>query len=193
MKKFSADIDIDFADRDQILKLIQHVPASINRDGTQVKHNTGIYVNPIPSNPFTGIANIDYEQAEQLGYVKLDFLNNSVYTMIKNEDHLNQLIQKDPLWELLQHRSFVEKVVHIGNHYELIKKMPEPINSIARMSMFISVIRPAKRHLIGLPWKEVAKTIWDKPLDGSYSFKKSHACSYGILVAVHMNLLCEQN
>jgi len=53
----------------------------------------------------------------------------------------------------------------------------------------LSVIRPSKRHLIGLKWAEVAKTVWEKPNDDSYYFKKSHAISYAMLVQVHMNLL----
>ena len=71
-----------------------------------------------------------------------------------------------------------------------MRKMPEPIDSIPRLAMFLAVIRPAKKHLIGLSWKEVAKTVWDKDSDG-YTFKKSHSISYAHLVAVHMNLLSE--
>ena len=47
------DIDIDFGDRDAVLKLIKHTPAAILRDGAMIKHNTGVYVNPIPLDPFT--------------------------------------------------------------------------------------------------------------------------------------------
>lgn len=191
MKKFSADVDIDFADREQVLKYIKHIPAAICRNNTWIKHNTGVYVNPIPADPITGISNIDYIQAEEMGYIKLDLLNNIVYQLVKSEDHLNKLIERTPKWEMLQYREFVEQVVHIGNHYDLLQKMPEPVNTIARMSMFISIIRPAKRHLVGLPWKQVAKTIWEKPADGSYGYKKSHAVSYSQMIAVHMNLLCE--
>ena len=68
-------------------------------------------------------------------------------------------------------------------------KMPQEIDSIPRMAMFISVIRPAKRHLIGQPWSEVAKTVWEKPTDDSYYFKKSHSLAYAHLVAVNLNLL----
>lgn len=189
MKKFSADIDIDFADREAVLKHIQYVPAAINRNGEWSKHNTGIYVNPIPFNPISKIANIDYQEAEDMGYIKLDLLNVHVYSHIRNEEHLDQLIATEPKWELLNDRTFVEKLIHIGNHFDLIHRMPNPIISIPRMAMFLSIIRPAKRHLIGLTWKEVAKTIWDKPTDDSYFFKKSHAISYAQLVAVHMNLL----
>lgn len=187
--KFSADIDIDFANRDAVLQLIKHVPAAINRNGEWAKHNTGVYVNPIPADPFTKLSNIDYIEAEELGYIKLDLLNVHVYSLIKNEEHLNQLIAEEPLWDMLEHKEFVEQVIHIGNHYDLLKKMPEPVNSIPRMAMFLSVIRPAKRHLAGLLWKDVAKTIWQKPLDDTYFFKQSHAVSYAQLVAVHMNLL----
>ena len=190
-KKFSADIDIDFADRDQILKFIRHVPASISRDEIQVKHNTGVYVNPIPADPFTGISNIDYLTAEDLGYVKLDLLNVHVYSLIKNEKHLEQLLAKEPPWEKLNDAQFVQKIIHINNHKHLIDLMPEAIDSIPRMAMFLSIIRPAKRHLVGKSWKEIALTVWNKPNDDSYFFKKSHAVSYAHLVAVHMNLLVE--
>jgi hypothetical protein len=66
--------------------------------------------------------------------------------------------------------------------------MPEPITSIARMAMFLAIIRPGKKHLIGKPWREVALTVWDKTDDG-YTFKQAHAVSYAHLVALHMNLL----
>lgn len=189
MKKFSADIDIDFADREQILKLIQHTPAAIHRNGEWSKHNTGVYVNPIPADPFTGISNISYEQAEELGYIKLDLLNVHVYSLVRDENHLNELLATEPPWHRLNEQVFVEKIIHINNHYSLIHSMPEPVNSIPRMAMFLSVIRPAKRHLVGKTWREVATTVWQRPNNDSYFFKQSHAISYAHLVAVHMNLM----
>jgi hypothetical protein len=190
VKKFSADIDIDFADREAALKSIRHIPAAIHRNGEWVKHNTGVYVNPIPSDPFDHMANIDYVTAEDMGYIKLDLLNVHVYSMVRDETHLDQLIAREPMWEMLEHREFVEQVIHIGNHYDLLKKMPEPVNSVARMAMFIALIRPGKRHLVGKKWKEVGASIWDKTED-AYSFKQSHSVAYAQLVAVHMNLLTE--
>ncbi len=64
------------------------------------------------------------------------------------------------------------------------------MSSTMSAQMFLSIIRPAKKHLIGLTWAEVAKTVWDKGTDG-YSFKKSHAIAYAHLVVVHMNLIDE--
>lgn len=190
-KKTSFDIDIDFANRDQLLNLIKHIPASILRNGKLIKHNTGIYVADIPVDPITGWASLDYQEAENLGYIKLDLLNVSVYQQVKNEKHLLKLLNTVPRWDMLKHREFVEQVVHINNHYNSLSQMPEPVDSITRMSMFLAIIRPAKKYLIGKPWKEVSQTVWEKPTDGSYAYKMSHAVSYAHLVAVHMNLLCE--
>lgn len=190
MKKFTADIDIDLADRSQLLRHIKHVPAAINRNGQTVKHNTGIYVNSIPFDPFTNLSNIDYQAAEDLGYVKLDLLNVHVYNQVKDYQHLVKLINLEPNWPRLKERSFVEQVIHINNHYDLLQSMPEPVDSIARLAMFIALIRPGKKHLAGKPWVEIAKTIWDRNVDG-YTFRKSHAVAYAHLVAVHINLISQ--
>ena len=189
--KFKSDVDIDFGDRTKALALLKHTPAGIIRNGVLTKHNTGVYITDIPSDPAVGCASIDYKDAEERGYMKLDFLNVSLYTQIKDEAHLDALMTKEPDWAKLYDPEFCAKLMHIGSHYDTLIQMPEAVNSIARMAMFIAVIRPAKRHLIGKTWAEVAKTIWDKPLDDSYYFKKSHSVAYSHLVCVHMNLLSE--
>ena len=189
--KFKSDIDVDFGDRTQALKLLKHTPAGIIRDGKLVKHNTGVYITDIPTDPFTGTASIDYNDAEERGYAKLDFLNVSLYTQITSEKHLTDLIAQEPLWDLLLEREVCESMIHIGNHYDTLMKMPEPVNSIPRMAMFLAIIRPGKRHLVGKTWKEVAETIWEATDEG-YTFKKSHAVAYAHLVAVNLNLFCEK-
>jgi hypothetical protein len=188
--KFQSDIDIDFGDRQQALSLLKHTPAGIIRDGKLVKHNTGVYVTDIPTDPFVGCASIDHKAAEERGYAKLDFLNVSLYTQIKSEQHLIELMAREPDWARIYDADFCAKVMHIGNHYDTLLKMPEPVDTIPRMAMFLAIIRPGKRHLVGLPWREVAETIWDATEE--YTFKKSHAVAYSHLVCVHINLLCEQ-
>jgi DNA polymerase III alpha subunit len=153
------------------------------------KHATGIYVTEIPYDALLDMANIDYSEAENRGYLKLDFLNVHVYDKIRDEKHLIELM-REPNWDKLNDKVFVEQLIHLSNHYYSMQKMQEPINSIPRLAMMLAIIRPAKKHLIGLSWKEVAETVWEKNIDG-YSFKKSHAISYSWLVAVHMNLLEE--
>jgi len=188
--KFKSDIDIDFADREQVLNLLDVTPASILRDGKLVRHNTGVYATDIPVDPFSGSASLDYEVAEDRGYMKLDLLNVHVYKQVKSEEHLVKLMQA-PDWTKLYDPSICAQLIHINNHYDTLLKMPEPVDSVTRLMMFLAVIRPAKRHLIGKTWKEVAETVWDKTEDG-YSFKKAHSCAYAHLVIVNLNLLAEQ-
>jgi hypothetical protein len=187
--KFKSDIDIDFGDRTRALELLKTTPASILRDGKLIRHNTGVYATDIPVDPFTGIASIDHETAEDRGYMKLDFLNVSLYTQIKSESHLLELMAQEPEWDRLYDPVFCEQLIHIGNHYKTLIKMPEACNSIPRMAMLLSVIRPAKRHLIGKTWKEVAETVWESDPNGGYGFKKAHGVAYAHLVVVNMNLL----
>lgn len=189
--KFQSDIDIDLGDRTQALAHISHVPASIVRDGRLAKHNSGIYVTDIPVDPFTGQASIDYQAAEARGYVKLDLLNVSLYTQIKSEAHLTELMNQEPAWDRLYDPEFFARLIHVGSHYDLLLKCPEAVNTIPRMAMFLALIRPGKRHLIGKTWREVAATVWEKTEDDAYFFKKSHSISYAHLVVVNMNLLTQ--
>jgi hypothetical protein len=137
------------------------------------------------------MASIDYTEADKRGYFKLDILNVHVYELVKNEEHLVELM-REPDWSILKNRSIVEKLIHLNNSFNIMQRMPEPIDSIPRLAMFLAVMRPAKKHLQGLFWKEVSPTVWEKDND-NYSFKKSHAIAYAQLVVVHMNLLKEQN
>jgi len=187
--KFRSDIDIDFGNRDLILEKINHISASMRNINPIRKHATGIYVTEIPYDPVNNMSALDYELAEERGYMKIDMLNVHVYNMVRDENHLIQLMS-EPDWSMLNDSKIVEQLIHLGNHYNSIQRMPEPINTVPRLAMFLAAIRPGKKHLIGLPWSEVSKTIWDKE-EGTYSFKKSHAIAYATLVVVHMNLLKE--
>ena len=187
----TADVDIDFADRKTILELIKHTPARQENNGETQKHNSGVYVTDIPYDPINGCTSIDYREAQDRGYFKLDFLNMRVYSLIQSPEHYETLLSKPTPWEKLLLPDFVSAVVHIGNHYSNLCAMPESVDSIPRMAMFLAVIRPGKKHLIGKPWKEVAETVWEST-DSGYTFKKSHAIAYAVLVSLHMKLLEEQ-
>lgn len=189
LKNFKSDIDIDFADREQVLNLLNVTPASIIKDNKLTRHNTGVYVTDIPVDPFTGYASLDYNAAEDRGYMKLDFLNVNLYKQVKSEQHLIDLM-REPDWTKLYDPAICEQLIHINNHYDTLLKMPEPVDSIPRLAMFLAVIRPGKRHLIGKTWKDVAATVWNR-VEGEYSFKKAHAIAYAQLVVVNLNLLCE--
>ena len=185
--RIDSDIDIDLGDRDKLLAVIKHIPASMRNVDPVRKHPTGVYITEIPYDPVYDMAALHYVDAEKRGYFKLDLLNVHVYNQVQSEEHLVELMS-DPDWSVLKDRSIVEQLIHLGNSYDLIQRMPEPIDSIPRLAMFLAAIRPAKRHLIGRTWKDVNETVWDKDQTG-YSFKRSHAVAYAQLVVVHMNLL----
>ena len=184
----SADIDIDLANRDQLLQLIQAVPARQVNQGQVRRHNSGIYVTDIPWDPVNACAAIDYETAEQLGYFKIDLLNMSVYQLIKNPAHYEQVLAQEPSWtRLWEEPAWASQLVHVGNYTELLKTMRP--DSIPRMAAFISIIRPGKAHLQNRPWDQVFASVWDGDASRGFVFKQSHAVGYATLVALHMNLL----
>lgn len=184
----SADIDIDLADRDQIIKLIDVTSARQIHQGQVRRHNSGVYPTDIPYDPVNECAAIDYEIAEQRGYFKIDLLNMSVYQLIKNPEEYNQLLAQEPPWSRLWLDSeWAKQLVHVGNYTDLLQTMKP--DSITRMAAFIAIIRPGKAHLQNKPWSEVFKTVWDGDDSKGFVFKHSHSISYAALVALHMNLL----
>ena len=184
----SADIDLDFADRNKILERIRHVPARQIHDGQARRHNSGVYVTDIPRDPFLGCAAIDYEEAEQRGYFKIDFLNMSVYQNIRDPAHYQWLLEQPVPWQRSwEDPQWASQLVHVGNYTSLLASMKP--DSIPRMAAFISIIRPGKAHLQNRPWEEVFASVWDGDDSRGFVFKKSHAVSYSMLVALHMRLI----
>ena len=183
------DVDIDFFDRDGVLKLFKHTPATIEKDDKVEKHKTGVYFHAVPEHPVTGHASIDYKKAEDRGYFKLDFLNVTIYNDVKDEAHLQQLMQKEPQWQLLEHDDFTNLLFHVSGHGEILRTL-QP-DSIEKLAAVLAIIRPAKRYLLNKDWQTILNEVWTKPEDDSYYFKKAHAIAYATSVVVHMNLICE--
>ena len=187
----SADIDLDLADRNILLDLISAVPARQSVQGQVRKHNSGVYITDIPYDPINECAAIDYEVAEERGYFKIDLLNMSVYQLINSPEHYQEMLIKDPPWERLwTDPDWSKQLVHVGNYTELLKTMKP--DSIPRMAAFIAIIRPGKAHLQNKPWNTVFETVWDGDSTKGFVFKKAHAISYSVLVALHMNILTEK-
>lgn len=184
------DIDIDFVDRKAVLNLFRHIPASRLDNGELVKHNTGVYLHPVPVLAQKNISSLDYQSAEDQRFFKIDFLNVSLYEGIKDEVHLLSLMSKEPLWELLQQTDFADLLFHVNGHSDILQKTkPESIEQLAAV---LAMIRPAKRHLVGNDWSHILDNVWTKPDNNEYYFKKSHATAYAIAVVVQMNLICEK-
>jgi hypothetical protein len=152
------------------------------------KHNSGIYITDIPLDPVHGCAAIDYAIADQRGYFKIDFLNMSVYQLIQNPEHYTTMLAAAPPWDrICNDIDWAKQLVHVGNYTDLLAAMRP--DSIPKMAAFISIIRPGKAHLQNRPWSDVFESVWDSDDSRGYTFKKSHALSYAMLVTLHMNLL----
>jgi hypothetical protein len=187
--RVTTDIDIDFADRWKALESLDHVPAALtNRTGVRQRHASGVYFQDVPIDPASGICAYDYEEAGELGYFKIDFLNNSLYEGIRDEDHLVDLMNRPVDWALLDHREVVEQLAHIRDHFEIVRRVkPRSINDLA---VVLALMRPGKKHLIGKSRAEIDKHIWEIEEDG-YTFKKAHAIAYAVSITLQLNLLVD--
>jgi DNA polymerase III alpha subunit len=187
------DVDIDFANRNKILDIIKHIPASIIDHGSVKKHNTGVYCHNIPYNPLTNTASIDYKEAESRGYFKIDFLNVSAYQGVTDSAHLDRLLAVEPLWELLGEKEICDQLNHINGYHNLVSRLNP--SSIEELAMVLALIRPGKKHLISKCEAEgfdsIKNEIWIKPADDSYYFKHSHSIGYAHLIVMQLNLIIE--
>ena len=184
------DIDIDFVDRDQALKLFKHVPASRIDNDRLVRHNTGVYLHSVPASATEAVCSVPYDHTTAEEYFKIDFLNVGIYKGVRDETHLIQLMGTEPLWDLLEQDDFVNLLFHVNGHGSILREM-KPTN-VEQLAAILAMIRPAKRYLIGKDWSTILREVWQKPENDEYFFKKSHATAYAVAVVVQMNLICEQ-
>lgn len=188
MKSAVTDIDIDVPDRDKVLALFPHVVASIHKNGSRA-HNTGVYFHDVPVDPLTNRCTMDYQEAEASGFFKIDILNVGLYKQVRDLAHLDSLLEREPIWELLEEKEFCDLLFHIKGHHSICQKM-KPRN-VEQLAAVLAMIRPAKRHLVGRDWDTVNREVWKRPDNDDYYFKKSHAIGYAMAVKMHMNLLVD--
>ena len=183
------DIDIDFANRDKALASLIHIAAVRKTQDGMVRHATGVYFQEITTDPITGNASIDHERAAELGYFKIDFLNNTIYDKVRDHAHLDELVSREPEWYLLDMPEVVEKLAHIHSHYGVVQAIRP--RSVEDLAVVLAMIRPGKKHLFGKSRQEIDSEIWLPDANG-YTFKKSHSLAYALSIAVQLNLLVEQ-
>ena len=190
--KINTDIDIDIRPehRDKLLEGLPHIVARIDREDGYTKHNTGVYFQDIPFDPVTNLATVDHKLAEELGYLKIDLLNNNVYKGVKNEKHLIELSTTEPMWAMLEDAEIVSQLFHIGQHADLVTRLNP--RSISQLAMILAIIRPGKAHLQQSSWQDIEREVWVEPNDDSYYFKKSHSFAFAYAIVVQMNLMVER-
>lgn len=186
------DLDVDMSQktRDTIIKKLYHIPASKINDKGINPHGVGVYFCNIPYDRLTGLASLDYKHAEEdLGYIKIDFLHNSIYDSFDDRQQLFNVMEQEPNWNLLYKKNVVEQLPHINNYFTLLNQLPK-IDSVDKLAMFIAIIRPAKKYLISEVtnngWDSIIDKIWIKE-DTGYMYKKSHAVAYALSITVAMS------
>jgi DNA polymerase III alpha subunit len=141
----------------------------------------------------TNLASIDYEAAETRGYFKIDFLNVKAYQGVKNEAHLVQLINTEPLWDLLYEKEVCDQLFHINGYDRLLAGLKP--TSILELATVLALIRPGKKHLVvkcaAEGFNSIQDEVWTKTDEG-YSFKKAHAVGYAHVIVMQLNLICEK-
>lgn len=183
------DVDIDCHPDFKPEKYFPWVRASVVRDGKLTPHPVGVYPQRMAKDPYTGLAAVPYEEAEELGYLKVDFLHLNVYQHFRDRAEIEELLKKEPDWTLLQLPSTWSKLFQLAKHGELLQKVKP--KSVIELADCMALIRPGKKGLLGLYLKEreMCRRVLYARDDEGYSFKKSHACAYSLVVILQLHLI----
>lgn len=184
---FNFDVDIDVATSTK--KGDYGVRAVIEKDGELRPHPSGYYYHDgMPVDGFTGMAPLDHKDAEELGFIKVDLLSNTAYNAFNSREQVIECLNMEPDWSLLQKHSFYSKLPHLAKAGEVLEAIqPESIEELADA---IALIRPGKKHLLEsyLKNKNVTRvSLYQKPSNGQYYFKRSHAIAYAHQIVCVMN------
>ena len=184
----NTDIDIDVADRDKLIKLVNGVPAMIAKDGKRTLIQVCI------SMRCHMILLLDLQQwitskQKMKAFLRLMCLMWDCIKRLNPRQQLDELLAMEPMWELLEHKEVVEQLFHILKHFEVVQRMKP--RSLEQLAAVLGIIRPAKRHLLGKDWNVVMEDIWVKPQGDAYFFKKAHAHAYAQAIILQLNMLAK--
>lgn len=185
------DVDIDTAPSFRATEIFKLWPraAVLTNEGKLQPHPCGVYPQEMASDPVTGLAAIPYDQAEELGYLKVDFLHLNVYQHFKNRREVDALLAIEPEWTYLQLPTAQPKIFQLAKHGQLLSDLkPKSIEEVADV---MALIRPGKKNFIGLYKKdrEAARRILYAKDETGYAFKKSHALAYAYVVWLQLHLI----
>jgi len=184
------DVDVDTPPSFDSTKVFPSwIRAAVVRDGKMTPHPCGVYPQTIPRDPMSGLSAIPYDAAEELGYLKIDFLHLHYLKSIGSREQLEMLVEKEPDWTLLQLQSTHPKLFQLSKHGDLLSKIKP--KSVEELSDVMALIRPGKKSLLGLYLKDrvsARKALYVAD-DTGYAFKKSHALAYSFNVVIQLNLI----
>lgn len=184
-----ADIDIDLQTSFDPKSLFPWTKASIVKNEDLAPHPCGVYPQNIPVDPVTGLAAIPYKEAEQLGFMKIDFLHLGVYDNFQSREEIEELLELEPDWNLLLIPSEQKKLFQLSNHGDILTEVKP--KSIEELADVLALIRPGKKKLVKLykAQRDACRRILYAKDESGYSFKKSHAIAYSMVIVLQLHLI----
>src|SRR5271167_460836 len=183
------DIDIDLRTDFDPKSLFPWTRASLVKDEDLAQHPCGVYPQAIPEDGLTGLSAIPYKDAEQVGYLKIDFLHLQLYDNFKSREEIDALLATDPDWGLLTIPSEQVKLFQLSKHGDVLTAVkPKSIEDLADV---LALIRPGKKQYVGLykTQKEATRRLLYAKGEDGYAFKKSHAIAYSMVIALQLHLI----
>lgn len=184
------DVDIDLkTDFDPLDYFKTAIRASMIKNGDLAKHPAGVYFQDVPVDSITGLSAIPYEEAEELGLLKIDFLHLTLLDNFGHKDEIRALIKTEPDWFLLESASVVMKLFQIHKQFDLVQRLkPRSVEDLADL---LALMRPGKRKLLDAYVQDrtnVRHLLYVKE-EGQYSFKRSHALAYALTIVLQLHLI----
>jgi hypothetical protein len=190
MTKIIADVDIDVPQSFDAQQIFAQVVRACTVQNNELKpHPCGYYFQNMPVDMLTGLAAIPYEAAESLGYGKIDFLTLNFYKHFNSRDEITALLEIEPNWTLLNSPSIVSQLFQLAKHYELLQKIKP--TSVLEIADCLALIRPGKKIMLAeyLRNKERTRPFLYASSEDGYTFKKSHAIAYSLVIVLQLHLL----
>lgn len=190
---FSADVDIDFRTDFKPEDVFSWTKASIVKNEYLSPHPCGVYPQQIPVDDVTKLAAIPYAEAEELGFIKIDMLHLSVYDHFSSREEIKELLKIAPDWGLLLIPSEQKKLFQLSNHGDVLNAVkPKSIEDLADV---LALIRPGKKQLLKLylSHKDATRRALYARDESGYSFKKSHAIAYAMVIVLQLHLIATGN
>jgi DNA polymerase III alpha subunit len=183
------DVDIDLPTSFKPENLFPWVRASLVKNEDLHPHPCGVYPQNITKDPITGLSAIPYKDAEELGYYKIDFLHLGVYDHFQSRAEIDELLKVEPDWGLLTLPSEQKKLFQLSNHGDILTAVkPKNIEELADV---LALIRPGKKQYAKLyrTQRDAVRRILYAADESGYSFKKSHAIAYAMVIVIQLHLI----
>lgn len=183
------DIDIDTPTSLKPWKVFDWARASVVKNEMLAPHPCGMYPQNIPVDDITKLSAIPYSEAEDMGYMKIDFLHLGVYDYFSSKAEIDELLGIEPDWSLLLLPTEQKKLFQLSKHGDILNSVKP--KSVEELADVLALIRPGKKQLVKLykTHKDATRKILYAKDENGYSFKKSHAIAYSLVIVLQLHLI----